>query len=80
VYGLQGTELFLCGYKTTAWAPYGSCIVAEAQTEGDEVIFAEIDLTACWPGKETIGASLGVLSLCMLVDCVDFQFCYTPWN
>ncbi|KAK5095566.1 hypothetical protein LTR70_003489 [Exophiala xenobiotica] len=112
VYGLQGAELILCGYNTTAWAPHlhgkhnqsreqskadayfyhklvmqsnsytnscfsvcaarcglddnefpligGSCIVgpngriiAEAQTEEDEVIFAEIDLTGCRPGKET---------------------------
>ena len=39
----------------------GSCIVgpdgrimAEAQTEDDEVVFAEIDLAACRPGKETV--------------------------
>ncbi|KAK5940040.1 hypothetical protein PMZ80_007458 [Knufia obscura] len=114
VYGLQGTELILCGYNTTAWAPHlhgkhnqskeqskadayfhhklvmqsnsytnscfsicaarcgldddefpligGSCIIgpdgriiAEAQTEDDEVVFAEIDLAACRPGKQTVG-------------------------
>lgn len=39
----------------------GSCIigpdgriVAEAQTEDDEVVFAEIDLADCRPGKETV--------------------------
>lgn len=119
VYGLQGVELVLCGYNTTAWAPHlhgklghesqsmeqskadacfhhklvmqsnsytnscfsicaarcgmdddefgligGSCIIgpdgriiAEAQTEEDELIFAEIDLTACRPGKETVSSS-----------------------
>jgi len=116
IYGLQGVELILCGYNTTAWAPHlhgkhdqskeqskadayfhhklvmqsnsytnscfsicvarcglddnefpligGSCIidpdgriVAEAKTEDDEIVFAEIDLAACRPGKETVSAT-----------------------
>jgi len=116
-YGLQGVELVLCGYNTTAWAPDllgvklsvstkeeakaealfhnqltithgsyvnacwsinvakcgmedgefpligGSCIVdpdgivvAEAQTEEDELVVAEIDLEACRRGKGKVFA------------------------
>lgn len=113
-YGLQGVEVVLCGYNTTAWAPdlcgtrkpqtyeeseteslfqhklvmtansyMNSCfsvsaakagmedgkfglirgsmivspdgyVLAEAKTKGDEVIFAEIDLEDCLPGKEMV--------------------------
>lgn len=42
----------------------GSCIIgpdgrviAEAHSEDDEVVFAEIELAACRPGKETVSAS-----------------------
>jgi len=116
-YGLQGIELLLCGYNTTAWAPEligtnekistpekaktealfhnklsitynsyanacfsinvakcgmedgkypligGSCIVdcdgevvAEAQTEDDELVVAEIDIGRCRRGKEKVFA------------------------
>ncbi|SPO01865.1 related to N-carbamoyl-D-amino acid hydrolase [Cephalotrichum gorgonifer] len=111
-YGLQGVEVVLCGYNTTAWAPdlcgirkpqtyeeseieslfqhrlvmtgnsyMNSCfsvsagkagvedekfsliagsmitspdgyVLAEAKTKGDEIVFAEIDLDDCLPGKE----------------------------
>lgn len=119
VYGLQGAEIILCGYNSTAWAPHlwglageraltperaradadfhhklvmqgnsymnscfsicaartgvddnrypligGSCIVdpfgrvlADAATDDDEVVFAEIDLENCRPGKETASYS-----------------------
>ena len=121
VYGLQGLEIMLCGYNSTAWAPElwgfgesngreldpetarneayfhhnlvmqsnsymnscfsicaaraglddgkypligGSCIVsprghvlATASTEDDEVVLAELDLTDCRPGKETVSNS-----------------------
>lgn len=119
VYGLQGSELIVCGYNTTSWAPHlhgktgnrsqskeqskedalfhhklvmqsnsytnscfsvcaarcgldddtfgligGSCIVgpdgriiAEAQSEEDELVFAEIDLADCRAGKETVSLS-----------------------
>lgn len=119
VYGLQGVELVLCGYNTTAWNPTlhgrhdrtmeqskedayyhhklvmqcnsytnscfsvcaarcgvdddafpligGSCIVgpdgrivAEAQTEEDEVVIADIDLADCRPGKETVGLTIAL--------------------
>ena len=110
-YGLQGVEVVLCGYNTTAYAPHfwgsstqqdpaeaeqkaifhhklvmqansytnstfsicaaraglddgkypligGSCIVdpegkivAEAKTQDDEIVIAEIDLDLCRPGK-----------------------------
>lgn len=113
-YGLQGVEVVLCGYNTTAWAPdlcgirkpqtyeeseteamyqhklvmtansyMNSCfsisaakagvedgkfdlirgsmitspdgyVIAEAKTKDDEVVFAEIDLDDCLPGKEMV--------------------------
>lgn len=47
----------------------GSCIIgpdgriiAEAKTEEDEVVFAEIDLTDCRSGKETVSILLTLLS------------------
>ena len=122
---MQGVELILCGYDTTAWAPHlhgkhnrtreqskadayfhhklvmqsnsytnscfsicaarcgldddqfpligGSCIIgpdgkiiAEAETEGDEIVFANIDLAACRPGKENVSApsAYGFCSSC----------------
>ncbi len=116
-YGLQGVELVLCGYNTTAWAPdlcgtrkpqtyeeskteslfqhklvmtsnsyMNSCfsvsaaktgvedgkfdlicgsmivspdgnVLAEANTKGDEIVFAEIDLDDCIPGKSMVSAN-----------------------
>ena len=113
-YALQGVEVVLCGYNTTAWAPdlcavrkpqtrdeaeaesmfqhrlvmtsnsyMNSCfsvcaakagledgkfslirgsmitspegyVLAEAKTKGDEIVFAEIDLDDCLPGKEMV--------------------------
>ena len=113
-YGLQGVEVVLCGYNTTAYAPdlcgirkpqtyeesetealyqhklvmtgnsyMNSCfsisagkagvedgkfdlirgsmitspegyVVAEAKTKDDEIVFAEIDLEDCLPGKEMV--------------------------
>lgn len=59
--GLDDDEFGLIG---------GSCIigpdgriVAEAQSEDDEVVFAEIDLGNCRPGKETVSVSPIVIAL-----------------
>lgn len=66
----------------------GSCIIspdgriiAEAQSEDDEVVFAEIDLEDCRPGKETVSVSMSyryefcadmlALRHSILVDIVD---------
>ncbi|KAF7561151.1 hypothetical protein G7046_g2984 [Stylonectria norvegica] len=115
-YGLQGVELLLCGYNTTAWAPdlcgtkkpqtyeeseeeslfqhklvmtsnsyMNSCfsvsaakagvedekfdlirgsmivspegyVIAEAKTKDDEIVFAEINLDDCIPGKSMVSS------------------------
>lgn len=132
VYGLQGVEIILCGYNSTAWAPQlwgltgnqaltpeaaradaefhhklvmqsnsymnscfsicaarsgvddgkypligGSCIVdpmghvlASATTEDDEVVFAEIDLDRCRPGKDTVSGGFDVLSRDVSIDVI----------
>lgn len=54
-----------CGYDDDRFELIGgSCIVgpdgkivAEAKTETDELVIAEIDLTACRPGKDTVSTS-----------------------
>ncbi|KAH8655843.1 N-carbamoyl-D-amino acid hydrolase [Xylariales sp. PMI_506] len=49
--GLDDDKFHLIGGSCIV-DPYGY-VVASAQTEGDEVVFAEIDLDQCRPGKET---------------------------
>lgn len=61
----------------------GSCIVgpdgrviAKAQTEDDEIVYAEIDLAVCRPGKETVGAASEALMDPKLTT-TDFQLWQT---